>query len=319
MKYYDNVNIEISGICNARCPYCITGIENTSSKIRGGVMSKDLFNDIYRHLIENNIIHSGTDIGLYNWGEPFLNRDLDEICSLLSAMDQPFHLSTNASVYKPLSVKNMKTIRTVILSMCGFSQKSYDRIHGFNFSTVIENIDKIVTDFRKVGCKKKFVIAYHIYQFNRGEMKQAYDFAKKLGIECVFSYAFLNGLSLGLDYMENTLSYDKLKQMGKDIDFGYLDELLSQKPTYEVCRELDRLVIDESGNVLMCCCTDRKCSNYSIGNIFDFKTFEDIYLKRNEIVKQDNICKKCMDYGLHYWMHNSSVEHISYDKRRLKG
>lgn len=78
-------------------------------------------------------------------------------------------------------------------SMCGCSQRSYNRIHGFSFRKIIENIEKYVVEYRKYGHKGTFFIAYYIYQFNEEEMQDVYNFACKVGIGIHFSYAFLNG------------------------------------------------------------------------------------------------------------------------------
>lgn len=279
------------------------------NKIRGGVMQFDLFKHIYEHICTSNMIDSETDIGLFNWGEPFMNPDLEKICSFLSTRNQPFHLSTNASIYKPI-VKSMSTLTSMTFSMCGFSQQSYNRIHGFNFNKVVDNIQKYVRDFGKYRYKSNLYIAYHIYQFNEDEIKAAYCFARELGIGIHFSYAYLNGISLGLDYMNNSLSYNFLKQMGKDINLGYLDQLLTKRKEAEACEEMHRLVIDEEGKVLMCCCADKQCDKYSLDEIFAYSSFEEIDIKRRKLVDNLYICRKCLDSGLHYWMHNSPIREV---------
>lgn len=306
---YQNANIEISGVCNAKCRYCVTGIANRKKEHRGGVMAFDEFKSIYVYLRKKKIIGSVSNIGLFNWGEPFINPDLEKICCFLSENNQPFHLSTNASIYRPI-VKSMKTLTSMTFSMCGFSQKSYDRIHGFKFNSIVGNIEKYVADFKKYGYGGNLYIAYHIYQFNREEMLEAYRYARKIGIGIHFSYAFLNGVSLGLNYMDSLMDYKELKQMGKDIDIGYLDELIAEKDENEVCKELGRLVIDEAGNVLMCCGVDKKCANYAIGNVFDFDNASSISNKREAILRSSKVCRRCIDSGLHYWIHNPPAREI---------
>ncbi|GBF34170.1 hypothetical protein DCCM_3282 [Desulfocucumis palustris] len=42
-------------------------------------------------------------------------------------------------------------MRFIIFSMPGFSQESYDKIHGFNFEKIKDNIIKMSRNFRENG------------------------------------------------------------------------------------------------------------------------------------------------------------------------
>lgn len=62
--------------------------------------------------------------------------------------------------------------------MPGFSQESYDKIHGFNFEKIKENIKKYANDMELAGVKDKMWVAYHMYQFNLDEIYDAYVFLR---------------------------------------------------------------------------------------------------------------------------------------------
>lgn len=64
--------IDIGNICNLKCPLCPTG---TNSKKRNKkIMSFDVYKKIF-----NKIKKYAFLVKLYNWGEPFLNKDLFKI------------------------------------------------------------------------------------------------------------------------------------------------------------------------------------------------------------------------------------------------
>lgn len=300
---FSEVNIEISGRCNARCPYCVKGIKNREKGEMDHVMDLSMFKEILNHLYRYEIISSDASVGLYSWGEPFLNNQINDICSFMCENGQKFHLSTNASVYNQGLAEHLKFCRTIIISMPGFSQSSYDRIHGFQFEVIKRNVEHMVLHYRESGFRGSFVIAFHIYQFNEDEIEKAYEFAKSLKISIVFSCAFLNGFSLARNYLNNDLSYEELKQMGRDVNLGYVDKLLSTRPEKEECLEMNRLVIDEYGEVVQCCNVDPQTLNYSLGKVTEFTSKKEIDARRQELLESQE-CTWCMESGVHYWTHH---------------
>ncbi|MCS4454451.1 hypothetical protein JTT00_04835 [Clostridium botulinum] len=75
-----------------------------------------------------------------------------------------FALSTNASKVILLDNNELKNLKYITFSMCGFSQKSYDKIHGFNFEQIKRNISEILDNFKKMGLRVMHM--YHIMFIN---------------------------------------------------------------------------------------------------------------------------------------------------------
>ncbi|HIE07386.1 MAG TPA: radical SAM protein, partial [Desulfarculaceae bacterium] len=164
---YKEVYFEISGICNARCPFCVTG---TRRLPQGDFISVDLFEKSIDKLIEEKLIDRRSCIFLYNWGEPFLHPDLDNIIEYVNKREINFALSSNASVYKEFKVKDVEKLHEISFSMSGFSQFSYDRIHGFRFEKIKQHITMFAENLKKIGYRNKVKIFFHIYQFNLDEI-----------------------------------------------------------------------------------------------------------------------------------------------------
>ncbi|MDR2412478.1 MAG: radical SAM protein [Holosporales bacterium] len=82
------VEIEISGRCNARCKYCCTGQGRHVTTVP--YMKAEKFAAIMAHLKKIGGFRRGKwgksdSIFLFNWTEPTLNPELDEILSILGS------------------------------------------------------------------------------------------------------------------------------------------------------------------------------------------------------------------------------------------
>ena len=173
--------MDISDGCNAKCTYCVTGNDTrngVSNKIR--VTSYDQFVKIYDHLWSKGLIIKKTELGLFNWGEPFLNKDCIKIFNFLSRNKQKYALSTNGSVFREaIDAKTYEFCERIYFSMPGFSQGSYDRIHGFNFELIKENIKKLYKNMLECGFHGEAVISAHLYKFSLEELEELRKWAKE--------------------------------------------------------------------------------------------------------------------------------------------
>jgi len=77
---YETVFFEISGLCNAKCKYCVNGGENSiaGSYHRKGARLIDVreFSRAIAYLLDKKIIGASSLIRLFNWGEPFCTLTL---------------------------------------------------------------------------------------------------------------------------------------------------------------------------------------------------------------------------------------------------
>ena len=164
-------------------------------------------------MLKIRLIHPFNEILLYNWGEPFLNPDYFKIIEFLNEKNQVYSLSTNASVLKLANEKinsNIySTCKTVVFSMPGFSQNSYDKIHGFSIEKIKENIQLLITNMREKGFNGDGILSYHVYQFSKKELEEAKEFSIKLDLKFIPIYSYFAGWSLMEKYLTNALSSTK--------------------------------------------------------------------------------------------------------------
>lgn len=252
---YKDVFIDIINVCNARCPYCLTGAKNRSGEnksIKSLPMDTQYFCQIMDHLLKNRIIVPNAWIGLYNWYEPMLNPYLPEIIQAAKDRNLEIGLSTNASVLPDLNqLGQCEHITEIIYSMCGFSQQSYDKIHGLCFKTITDNIRTSLSAFRKHGFQGSPYIHFHVYQFNINEVHKAKKFADSINLPIKFTYAYFNNDEFR-PYLDGTMTSERLKEVSKDLFFCYLDDLFDHIDYYDAqFKEEASLTISERGNLIL--------------------------------------------------------------------
>lgn len=174
-----------------------------------------------------------------------------------------------------------------MFSLSGFTQKSYEKIHGLN----LKNIEQIVLPFQEVDMMDKVEVNFHVYQFNLGELHLCSEFCNNLGIRFVPRYAFLADWDLFNNYLQDNLSSKELKEISKELFLHYYDNLLEEKPVDYKCPQSERLFINSCGEVLPCATSTEDI----LGHIFTM-SYDDIVEKKNHYYR----CEECMKTGQAY-------------------
>lgn len=287
-----NIYFEIMGKCNAKCAYCITG--NGTQRGKGVDIGK--FKETIQILFEKQIADKETVFLLYNWGEPFLHSKFNEIVSYLSERNIRFYLSSNFSIIpRKISKDSFASCQGITISMPGFSQRSYDRIHKLKFEAVLDNINQIT----KFICADKLLVNYHLYQFNITEIKSAQKYFKELGIRVFSSFAYFNDYNMGIKFLRKNLSNNEYDKVTRDLLLYYVDSLLNEMPDDYLCPQFSSVTIDENCNIVQCCGAPSSHKDYFLCDPREVN--EDILLsKRNK-----SICGECYETKLVYWAHNT--------------
>lgn len=293
---YSNVTIDISGHCNAKCRYCITGINNRSTVVKQhDYIPLTEFKEIISHLLSKGIVNNDAIFTLYNWGEPFLNPEMKSIIEFMNAVRLHYAISTNASIYPSWLEDDYRIFSNChgfIFSCCGFSQESYNRINGLIFKKVLDNIHRLSRLLHLCGVAN-ISMSYHIYQFNYDEeLCAAEKFCRLHNIKFNPYYARLNDPYRSARYISRNMSRDELYDVSENLFSYYIPDILKKRPLNYRCPQLDMLVIDEHGDVLPCCGVIEE----KLGNIMDLTLLEVIQHKENA-----QSCKKCRAIGGDYF------------------
>lgn len=259
-------------------------------------MKSETFQRLIERLFYLELVDKKTIIHLYNWGEPTLNPEIEKIIGIIAEHNLCCGISTNASKYVEINPSLLNSISYLFISMPGFSQKSYDKIHGFDFQKVLDNVERYINYY---GPSRVF-IPYHLYQFNIEEFPLALNFFSKKKVICLVYAAYFNDFNLAYSFLKGTMDNNTLKKASEQLLLYYVDDLIKKCPVDYTCPQFDKLVIDELENVLTCCVVPKNNRYYSIGSIFDLSS-KDIHDKKTH----QAICEDCLKSGLAYWMNNT--------------
>lgn len=300
MRSFKIVYFDIVGFCNAKCPYCHSGINTIGG---GSKITVEKFKNTLVKLIDERVINRRTVISLYSWGEPFLHPEIHNIIKGINELDLKYAVSTNASRVPFIDRNFVKNLDQIVFSMPGFSQESYSKIHGLNFQDILRNIVKIVEDCRTFDFKGNFVISYHVYKFNVTEIKKCELFANDNGIIFRPYYAILNHWWILQDFINKRLPKDESARISENLfNSEDIERKMSESPKNYLCPQFDFLIIDENTNVITCCQLPRNHGEYSCGTILE-EDFETILNNR----RNRQVCKECVSSGLAFYLNNSMV------------
>ena len=116
ISMYKTVYFEISGICNANCPWCVTG-RGSSKSYPSRFIPPAEFQNAIDYLFKESLIDSGSLINLYNYGEPLLHPYLSEILQILVDKKLKYTISTNASKFIEVDPAILKNLERFFISI----------------------------------------------------------------------------------------------------------------------------------------------------------------------------------------------------------
>ena len=290
-RLYSQVFYEIAGVCNAKCEFCITGKSNHP---KGGFVDVEKFDRSLSILTEHGLADSQTRFHLYNWGEPTLHPKLDQIIQIVQDKHSfSYGLSTNAGRSIEYRPDWFKKLGYLAISMCGFSQESYNKIHQFDFEKVKSNIISIVSAAQACGYDtRRISISHHIYQFNIHEIPRLYEWAKNLNITYNPYFAVINDPVRRRQYVNNTLSVNEMKSISESL-INHYPNLQIHNHSRNDCSQFDLLTIDEECNVVICCTIEREHPDSIIANILDQNFHEQLARWQPHA-----FCRNCIASGL---------------------
>ncbi len=175
--------IDVGNFCNLKCPLCPTG--NSSDKRKRQFMNFETYKKIFDKIKKHSLY-----VNLYNWGEPFLNKDILKIIEYTKKNKVGVILSTNFNNVNDDTIKSIVKLQVdkIIISIDGSDQHSYTtyRRNG-DFNKVLLNLKKLLSI--KMVLKSRYpliVWQYLVSKKNEKFTNEASKLAKELGIKIVF-------------------------------------------------------------------------------------------------------------------------------------
>jgi radical SAM protein with 4Fe4S-binding SPASM domain len=246
--------------CNLRCPFCPTGGGYT------GLKKETLTPDLFERIVANLRTELLDEVNFYNWGEPFLNRNIFEYIRFFADQRTRTEVSTNFSVddYGPEFLEQIVAsgLTTLVVSIDGASQETYGkyRIRG-SWSRVVGNMKNLAEVKRAHGVAHPRV-AYKmlLHRFNEHEIDQARRVAEECDADFLLNERFWCPDELRDEWIARRVldGHDEAIPQGFSSDPG---ETIS---TY--CRQLwDSAIVNANGDVFPCCLVFR--AEDEVGNL----------------------------------------------------
>ena len=236
-----NITIEPCNTCNLKCPGCVTGTKHKES-IDPQMLNLDQFKRIF-----DQVKDSVFNISLYNWGEPFLNRDIFSIVEYASSSGCAVTVHSNFNIFDDLMAERAVSsgLTHIYLSIDGGTQETYEKYRrGGELSQVVKNIDLLVS--KKKSTKSRFPILtwkYLIFPHNLHEIEGAKQMAKQAKVDAFeLSPGNVNNLAVFGREEAHDLSMGKIMTHQRD----FCDSLW------------DSLIVYPDGSVIPCCQAFRK-------------------------------------------------------------
>jgi MoaA/NifB/PqqE/SkfB family radical SAM enzyme len=180
MSYPIKMTICPGNICNLKCALCPTGKDTPGRK--KGMMGFELFKKVIDEC--GPYIYK---LDLYNWGEPFLNKDIFKMIKYAKTYRTKVEISSNLNVFSDEMCKELldSGLDVLTVSLDGASQKSVSAYQkGGNFEQVIANIKNIVNKKKELNTKYPLINwRFLVNKYNEHEIGKARELAKELDID----------------------------------------------------------------------------------------------------------------------------------------
>ena len=181
LGYPYHLTIDSGNICNLNCMLCPTG-QNKRGRPKGFMSFKNfkkIIDEIGSFIIK---------IDLYNWGEPFLNKDIFRMISYARKRHILVNISSNMNYFNESMAEKLvqSGCNKLIVSLDGASQESCSKYQvGTNFDEVLKNMKLVRQKKLKFHRKTPIVIwRFLVNRYNEHEInyskKIAKDFADRL-------------------------------------------------------------------------------------------------------------------------------------------
>ena len=173
--------IDTTNICQLKCPLCHTGL-GTIDRDKG-VMHFDTYKKVVDEIKDYCVW-----LTLYSWGEPFLNKRIDEFIAYAHEARIATTISTNLN--KPLK-KDMaeRIVRsgldTMIVSIDGVTQEVYEQYRvGGRLDRVLENLQLLVDTKRELGSDTPYIEwQFIVMRQNQHQIPEARAISEAMGVD----------------------------------------------------------------------------------------------------------------------------------------
>ena len=259
------INIEPANACNLRCPTCVTGTGMMNRPMR--MMNYDEFKGIIDQV--KGYAHR---IVLWNYGEPFLNKELLPMIRYAADNGMYIETSSNGEFFRSREFCDdvvRSRLQKLIICLDGADQETISKFRiGSHFKKIIEGIQLIVDEKRTLKSETPEIeIQFIVMKHNEHQKTYMKELADELGVDIYcektvgLDSSDPNFQSLAKELLPGDLSLSRFFQK-KDGTFALKGEI-----TNYCSRIFHSTVINSDGTVVPCCYD--LYSRHVMGNVFE--------------------------------------------------
>ncbi len=175
---FDFIQVEVSALCNASCPYCVHGCYGNIWG--GGLMEMNTFRRLQRSVASSDLVF------LQGWGEPLLHPGLWDMVRMVKEEDARVGFTTNGTLLAPENLDHIIDSGLDILgiSLAGATPESHKRLRKGNSFDALDNALKTLKKLRAQSSSEapKLHIAFMILKSNWHELDLLLELAERWGV-----------------------------------------------------------------------------------------------------------------------------------------
>jgi len=290
--YY--LTIETGNFCPLSCSLCPTG--QGKEGLMKGFLSFENFKKIIDELGDYLLI-----IELYNWGEPFLNKEFFRIVRYARNRNILVSTSSNLNIFDDKICRELiwSGLNILMVSLDGASQETVETYQqGNNFAKVLGNMKKIVKEKRNLNVRKPLLQwKFFVTRFTEEEVPKAKRLAKEIGVDHIEFAKLLCDMSQRF-FLDPESQFENVKEwLPHDERYSAYGSILKRrkKVLNNDCSSLwTRSVMNWDGSIFPCC--NVYGEKWGFGNAFEEGFFtiwnNDAYRSSRERVANGKITKK---------------------------
>jgi MoaA/NifB/PqqE/SkfB family radical SAM enzyme len=283
-----------TNVCQLRCPLCPTGLQIHDRAPAHAEIEP------FAKLMEE-VGDYVFFIDFFNWGEPLLNKNLEELLRL--AHDKRISTLVSSNLSLKLSDERITSfvesgVSELMVSLDGASQETYEsyRRRG-EFDLVVDNMRRIVETKRALGRSNPTVTwRYLVFRFNEHELDEASRLAEDIGVDrIVFAPAYLDE---GRFPVSDELKQEMSDWAPKDeawirYEGAPTDESASAKPRKRCDWHYVSAAVNPDGSVAPCCTLYEKQDDFGhTGSGASEQGFMETYNNENFVAIRERFAGK---------------------------
>jgi radical SAM protein with 4Fe4S-binding SPASM domain len=289
----DVIAIEPTNYCNLHCPLCPAHHDYLDDSVRFGYMDFGNFKGLIDQ-IKGFIYH----VSLSFRGEPLLHKNIIDMIKYCTDSGVFSFMNTNGTLLTDRIIEGIfdSGLGRINIALDGLTPETYIKYRvGGDFHKVYSGIKKITQMKRKLGSKKpEIIVQFLILEHNKHEVARLPDLQKSLGIDKIsINRASVPAWLVDRPEIARDLCEHYIPQ---NDDSRYVNGDI-QVPNKR-CGAYKRLAVTWNGDA--CVCNFDNNAKYTFGNLFEGKTFNEIWfsdknrawrklIKRKEL----EICTNC--------------------------